>query len=265
MSEKKPFSVALIGIPENERNVLRNIFKLSLYRPHTYSFATAGEPIQILMVDAENPEAMAEWRSFKLPSADGNPSTPLVSVMVTKDQASGEQPYSIRRPFVATRVLTVLDQVASQLITTSTHAQERIIGAETPAADEQPSAEAPLFMALVVDDSSTVRKQVELELKLLGIQTDTAESGEDAFELLAQQDYDIIFLDVVLPGIDGYQICKTIKRNKAKKKTPIIMLTSKSSPFDRVKGALAGCDTYLTKPARQNAFQKVVKKYLKSS
>jgi len=117
----------------------------------------------------------------------------------------------------------------------------------------------------VVDDSSTVRKQVELELKLLGIWTDAAESGEDAFELLAQKDYDIIFLDVVLPGVDGYQICKTIKRNKAKKKTPVIMLTSKSSPFDRVKGALAGCDTYLTKPAKQNSFQKVVKKYLKSS
>ena len=144
MSEKQPFSVALIVIPENERNVLRNIFKLSLYRPHTYSFATAGEPIQILMVDAENPEAMAEWRSFKLSSADGNPSAPLVSVMVTKDQAPSEQSYSIRRPFVATRVLTVLDQVAGQLITASTHAQERIIGTETPAADEQPPADAPL-------------------------------------------------------------------------------------------------------------------------
>ncbi|MCP5158465.1 MAG: response regulator [Gammaproteobacteria bacterium] len=126
------------------------------------------------------------------------------------------------------------------------------------------SADTSPFTALVVDDSSTVRKQVELELKLLGIQTDTAESGEDAFGLLAQKDYDIIFLDVILPGVDGYQICKTIKKDKARKKTPIIMLTSKSSPFDRVKGALAGCDTYLTKPAKQNSFQKVVKKYLKT-
>ena len=58
MSDKQSFKVALIGIPENERNVLRNIFKLSLYRPRTYSFAAAGEPIQILMVDAENAAAM---------------------------------------------------------------------------------------------------------------------------------------------------------------------------------------------------------------
>ncbi len=261
MSDKKSFKVALIGIPENERSVLRNIFKLSLYRPHTYSFAAAGEPIQILMADAENPEAMAEWRSFKLPEADASSSAPLLTVMVTRDQLPNQQPYSIRRPFVATRVLAVLDQVAGQIITAST--QERVIGAEKPVAATP--ADTPLFTALVVDDSITIRKQVELELKLLGIRTDTAESGEGAFELLAQKDYDIIFLDVVLPGVDGYQICKTIKKDKARKKTPVIMLTSKSSPFDRVRGALAGCDTYLTKPAKQNSFQKAVKKYLKLS
>ncbi|MFZ1829065.1 MAG: response regulator, partial [Candidatus Competibacteraceae bacterium] len=59
--------------------------------------------------------------------------------------------------------------------------------------------------------------------------------------------------------------CKTIKKDKDKKKTPVIMLTSKSSPFDRIRGALAGCNTYITKPVSQSSFQKVVKKYLKSS
>ncbi|MBE2294030.1 MAG: response regulator [Phycisphaerales bacterium] len=262
MSEKKSFGVGLIGIPDNERNVLKNIFKLSLYRPYTYSFAAAGEPIQILLVDGENPEALAEWRSFKLPPANQGGAAPLLTVLIAKEQSSSEQPYFIRRPFVATRVLTVLDQAAGQLATTTT--QERVIGGEAQTTDVSATS-APLFTALVVDDSSTVRKQVELELKLLGIHTDTAESGEEAFTLLSHNDYDIIFLDVILPGVDGYQICKTIKKNKAKKKTPVIMLTSKSSPFDRVKGALAGCDTYLTKPAKQNAFQKVVKKYLNHS
>lgn len=260
MSEKKSFKVALIGIPEKERNILRNIFKLSLYRPHSYSFAAYGEPMQILMVDAENPEAMAEWRSFKLPSADRGSPAPLLAVMITKGQPPGESPYSIRRPFLATRVLAVLDRVASQIITASS--QERIIGEKTPVAGEP--TDTPLLTALVVDDSRVIRKQVELELKLLGIQIDAAESGEKAFELLAHKDYSIIFLDVVLPGVDGYQLCKTIKKDKTKKKTPVVMLTSKSSPFDRVKGALAGCDAYLAKPAKQNAFEKVVKKYLKN-
>ena len=113
------------------------------------------------------------------------------------------------------------------------------------------------------DDSSTIRKQLEIELKIFDVQVDTAESAEQVFDLINRKIYDMIFLDVVLPGIDGYQICKIIKKDKDKKKIPVVMLTSKSSPFDRIKGALAGCDTYLTKPVKQASFQKVVKKYLK--
>jgi two-component system cell cycle response regulator len=259
MNDKKTFAITMFGIPELEQNVLKNIFKLSLYRPLTYKLASADLASQILLVDAENPDALVEWRSFKLSSSTENSSFPLLSVMVTKDRLNKEFPYILHRPFVATRVLSVLDQAANQLLAVPT--QERIIS-ERSIAEKSPD---PLFTALLVDDSSTIRKQVELELKLLGIRTDAVESGEQAFDLLSQNNYDIIFLDVVLPGVDGYQICKTIKKDKAKKKTPVIMLTSKSSPFDRIRGALAGCDTYITKPVSQSSFQKVVKKYLKSS
>lgn len=259
MSDKKTFAIAMIGIPAPEQNVLKNIFKLSLYRTHTYMLASPDQASQILLVDADDPNAMAEWRSFKLSLSKEGSSSPLFSVMITKDQFAKEFPYILHRPFVATRVLSVLDRVANQVLLTP--AQERVIS-ERPVVDK-PSE--PLFTALVVDDSSTIRKHVELELKLLGIQTEFAESGEQAFELLSKKNYDIIFLDVILPGIDGYQICKTIKKDKTKKKTPVIMLTSKSSPFDRVKGALAGCDTYLTKPVTQSSIQKTVNKYLKIS
>lgn len=92
---------------------------------------------------------------------------------------------------------------------------------------------------------------------------DAAATGELAIEYFNKNRYNLIFLDVVLPGVDGYQLCKMLKKDKARKKTPVIMLTSKSSPFDRVKGALAGCDAYLTKPVKQETFQKVVKKYLR--
>lgn len=258
MSDKKTFAVAMFGITEPERNILKNIFKLSLYRTYTYTLASTDLASQILLVDAENPLALAEWRAVKLSSPAEDTSRPLLSVMVTRDQPATESPYTLHRPFVATRVLTVLDQAASQLL--AAPAQGSVIAQQQPVSEKSVD---PSFTALVVDDSSTIRKQVELELKLLGIRTDTAESGEQAFDLLARRDYDIIFLDVVLPGIDGYQICKIIKKNKNMKKTPVIMLTSKSSPFDRIKGALAGCDTYMTKPVKQNSFQKAVQKYLK--
>jgi twitching motility two-component system response regulator PilG len=81
------------------------------------------------------------------------------------------------------------------------------------------------YLALVVDDSLPVRKQIELELKLLGVNADFAETGEQAFKLLDNKSYDIVFLDVVLPGIDGYQVCKTIKKDIMMKQTPVIMLT----------------------------------------
>jgi twitching motility two-component system response regulator PilG len=119
------------------------------------------------------------------------------------------------------------------------------------------------YKALVVDDSPTIRKQIEIELEHLGIAADLAESGEQAIGFLNQsQSYDLIFLDVVLPGVDGYNLCKTIKRDRQRKRTPVIMLTGKGSPFDRVRGKLAGCNTYLTKPVGRERFQTVVKKYL---
>ena len=266
MSDGKTFAVAMIGIPEQERNVLKNIFKLSLYRAYTYTLISVEEPSQILIVDADDPAALAEWRAWRNKSAAqslaGAASSRTPTVMVSKDPPpANDAAHYLRRPFIATRVFGVLDQVAAQA---PSAAPERMIG-EEPALASPAVAQPPAPTALVVDDSSTIRKQLELEFKLLGVQVNAVESGEQAFEALARNDYDLIFLDVVLPGIDGYQICKTIKKDKARKKTPVIMLTSKSSPFDRVKGALAGCDTYLTKPVKQSAFQKTVRKYLKLS
>ena len=263
MSDKKTFMVAMIGIPDNERNVLKNIFKLSLYRACTYTLASSNEPSHFLIVDADDSAAMARWHTQYggVGQSSSNPGAalpPIPAVMVTREKQQTGFPFCIHRPFVATRVLGILDQIATQI--PSMTAQERIIGGEPPETTSAP----PPASALVVDDSSTVRTQIALELKLLGVEVEAAESGEQAFELLAHKNYDMIFLDVVLPGIDGYQICKTIKKDKATKKTPVIMLTSKSSPFDRIKGALAGCDTYLTKPVKQSSFQKTVKKYLKS-
>lgn len=274
MSGKKTFAVAMIGIPEHERHVLRNIFKLSSYRARSYAMAAPEEPSEILLVDADDPQAMAEWRAFRGDSGSrptfpgGGAPLPIPTVMVTKEKSSDALPYHIRRPFVATRVLSVLDQIAIKELSA---AQERVIGAaeQKPAIKRPPPAAAPaaaqrhIYRALVVDDSQAVRKQIELELKLFGIQVETAETGERALELLDDTAYDLVFLDVVMPGIDGYQVCKFIKKDKLKKKMPVIMLTSKSSPFDRVRGALSGCDTYLTKPVKQAAFQKTVKKYLK--
>ena len=102
-----------------------------------------------------------------------------------------------------------------------------------------------------------------MKLTLMEYQVELATNGQQAIELINSNYYDSIFLDVVMPGVDGYEVCKRVKKDKEKKHIPVIMLTSKSSPFDKVKGKLAGCDSYLTKPVEHEEFQKVVAGYLK--
>lgn len=267
MTDKKVFSVLAIGITDGERNVLRNIFRLSKHRVRTYELIEdQGITPDIGLLDpGDNAEAVAvaslHLKHPKLPTAT-----------VSNEAADETTPYRLRRPFVATRVLSVLDQIAIKELR---YAPELVIGSKAGAGANEPAqivnqavddtADNQSFhhRALVVDDSLPVRKQIEIELKLLGVAADFAETGEAAFTMLDSNTYDIIFLDVVLPGVDGYKICKTIKKNKVKKATPVIMLTSKSSPFDRIRGTFAGCNTYLTKPVSHDSFQKVVKHYLK--
>jgi CheY-like chemotaxis protein len=102
--------------------------------------------------------------------------------------------------------------------------------------------------ALVVDDSPTVRTQLANTLERMGMDCDAVDGGAAAFASLDARTYNLIFVDVVMPDIDGYKLTREIKRNKTHRSTPVIILTSKSSPFDRARGALAGCDTFLTKP-----------------
>ncbi|TGO03747.1 hypothetical protein PN36_00850 [Candidatus Thiomargarita nelsonii] len=116
--------------------------------------------------------------------------------------------------------------------------------------------------ALVVDDSLPVRKAMELQLGLYGMALDFAETGEEALDYIQENIYDIIFLDVMLPGVDGLKVCKQIKSHKLSKKTPVVMLTGKDSRIDKIKGTMAGANEYLTKPVQQEQLKEVIKQFL---
>ncbi|MGV6809142.1 MAG: response regulator [bacterium] len=116
------------------------------------------------------------------------------------------------------------------------------------------------YKALVVDDSAAIRKQLELELAETDIFAEFAESGEQAIEKSDKVLYDLVFLDVILPEIDGYAVCRHLRANPKMKKTPIIMLSGKTSPMDEVKGVIAGASTYLTKPIKHTQFQNTLKR-----
>ncbi len=101
---------------------------------------------------------------------------------------------------------------------------------------------------MVIDDSKTIRRTAETLLKKVGCEVITALDGFDALSKIADQKPDIIFIDIMMPRLDGYQTCALIKNNKNFKHTPIVMLSSKDGLFDKAKGRIVGSDQYLTKP-----------------
>ena len=101
---------------------------------------------------------------------------------------------------------------------------------------------------LVVDDSKTIRRTAETLLTKEGCQVFTAIDGFDALSKIADHQPDLIFVDIMMPRLDGYQTCSLIKHNKVFKDTPVIMLSSKDGLFDRARGRIVGSEQYLTKP-----------------
>jgi len=101
---------------------------------------------------------------------------------------------------------------------------------------------------MVVDDSKTIRRTAETLLKKAGCEVITAIDGFDALAKIVDGKPDIIFVDIMMPRLDGYQACALIKNNAHYKSTPVIMLSSKDGLFDKAKGRIVGSDQYLTKP-----------------
>ena len=101
---------------------------------------------------------------------------------------------------------------------------------------------------MVIDDSKTIRRTAETLLKKAGCMVVTATDGFDALAKIADTKPDIIFVDIMMPRLDGYQTCALIKNNSEFKSTPVIMLSSKALLFDKAKGRIVGSDQYLTKP-----------------
>jgi twitching motility two-component system response regulator PilG len=101
---------------------------------------------------------------------------------------------------------------------------------------------------LVIDDSKTIRKTAETLLSKEGCEVYTAIDGFDALAKVADYTPDIVFVDIMMPRLDGYQTCSLIKHNKVFKSIPVIMLSSKDGLFDRARGRIVGSEYYLTKP-----------------
>ena len=111
---------------------------------------------------------------------------------------------------------------------------------------------------MVIDDSNTIRRSAEIFLVQAGCQVVLAEDGFDALAKIADHQPDVVFCDIMMPRLDGYQTCALIKKNPRFQATPIVMLSSKDGLFDRARGRMVGCDQYLTKPFTKDSLLQVV-------
>lgn len=111
---------------------------------------------------------------------------------------------------------------------------------------------------MVIDDSNTIRKSAEIFLVQAGCQVVLAEDGFDALAKIADHQPDLVFCDILMPRLDGYQTCALIKKNPRFAATPVVMLSSKDGLFDRARGRMVGSDEYLTKPFTKDSLLSTV-------
>jgi two-component system, cell cycle response regulator len=277
------YLVDVIGFNPVERSMLASIFALAARRDPAFvqydPNSTVSGTADIYLVDAENAEALNE---FKTLSKRAN----LPAVMV----GSGTESMGfamLPRPLQWARLLQALEETVMTSATKAGGAERdeedgtlplgKTLSASGAGRSNGGASVAPLDAAaakrralgdtvLVVDDNASVRMFMKAKLAPFNFEVDFAETGEEAVGLTGTREYTCVFLDVVLPGIDGYQVCKLIKANKqAIKKTAVVMLTSRSSPFDKLRGSLAGCDEYLTKPLDEDRLLEVIAQFLPSS
>jgi two-component system, cell cycle response regulator len=255
------YTVALCGLTARDSRLLEIVINRAGSSKYTFSAVQADnahEP-RVAIVDASSPLSMARYHELR----QQNPR--LLSITISDHGLAGDTRYKIERKSLFLQVMKVLQDLAE-------HEFQGNKVSHHPSASPQPKVEAfsdvpapgqsHQLTALVVDDSLTVREQLRQALDRLGILCDQADSAEAAMALLKGRSYDLAFLDVVMPGSDGYELCRKIKHNPYTRMMPVLMLTSRSSPFDRARGALSGCDSYMTKPITWDAFRQAVDKAL---
>jgi twitching motility two-component system response regulator PilG len=237
----REFRVGMVGFSPVEKSLITGVFKLSQARlggaaGTNNRFALidliAAQIADIYLIDAECPSP--HQKQFLQQAR----STGVPLIIVSKEAQETIQPheYNLTHKQLIGLLLRKLDKIVDEHL--------------KPQVNKAVNRPSRAKQCLVVDDSKLVRAQMELILNEYASSLDVefAEDAETALQRVKEKRFDLIFLDVMLPEMDGYKACKLLKADPVSSTTPVVMLTSKKSPFNRMHGALVGCDKYLTKP-----------------
>ena len=261
------FVLEMLGFSDAEKTMLASTFRLTGRRPFCYAERAAGERADIYLANADSPDGMHQLQAR-------SPNIHAPAVLIGRTATEGAWPL-IERPIHWMRLFEQLDRQMQAAL------QERERRGQSPdqwdgrtwrrAADRQRPQE-PVFVetrtvesVLVVDDSATVRAFMRAKLAPFRFDVDFAENGEKAIEMAQAKNYTCIFLDILMPGMDGYQVCKSLKSNSATKDVAVVMLSSKTSAFDKFRGSWAGCDAYLGKPVAEDELLATIARFLPSA
>lgn len=269
------FILEMRGFSDAEKSMLSSTFRLTSRRQMCYVEADDSDMrADIYLINADNPEALEELarRDIGVPNAH----SPAVVI--------GRTPVETPWPFVAKpihwmRLFENLDQEMQRALrerSTRTATNHHWDGATMRRSSDQKinlvptPVEVPVReTVLVVDDSATVRAFMRIKLSPFQFDVDFAETGEQAVEKADakanDKPYNCIFLDIMMPGIDGYEVCKRIKSNPKTKSSAVVMLTSKSSIIDKLRANWSGCDSFLSKPVSEDDLLATIAKFLPSA
>lgn len=263
------FIIELIGFADAEKAMLISTFRLTGRRAFFYSEATSpNDRTDIYLASSDNPAALKEVAE-RLPNAFA-PAVLIGRTPVESEWSRVEKPIHWMRLFeqLDSSMLDALRARAKRKTENDAkwdgRTLRRAIDKDAPP-EEVYVESSPNESVMVVDDSATVRAFMRAKLAPFRFDVDFAENGETAIDMAQAKRYTCIFLDIMMPGIDGYQVCKRIKASSATKNTAVVMLSSKAGTFDKIRGNWAGCDAYLSKPVAEDELLATIAKFLPSA
>jgi twitching motility two-component system response regulator PilG len=223
--------------------MLDAVVKLSQKRKPKINLLTyaRAESADVVMIDAADAQAK-NWAGSQ-PWLESK-------VVIWVDASSAQGGFAVRRPIQWSSLPMLLVRALEQVPKKAGTVSVGLSGGNS---------------VLVVDDSVAVRGQLRALLERRGLIVSEVESAEAAIKMAADTSYACILMDVLMHGMDGYEACRLIKASASGKKANIVMLTSRTSPFDRIRGKMAGCDAYLTKPVDPSRLYETISHYTELS
>ena len=295
---KSEVKVLLLGFTPFEKTTFESFFKLVGRRDTLYKIMSDVAQAQVLMVNSDNPTAV-QWANASVSSPQKAlfigapdplgkwPAAPkpiklttvlgLLDLLTMANKPAQQQNAPVRAEAssmtVPVTTAVPVRSVATALIKRGSVRQGSGIRSRSDFGASNfmglDTAPAPFLSAqpfddiLVVDDSDMALKFMQNRLTRYGFRADLVKNGEDALSRVATESYKFVFLEVMMGGLDGYQTCRAIKQRKYLSAKPpiVVMLTSRGGSIDKIRGGLAGCDAYLTKPLNEAELLKVLSKH----